>query len=223
MKCNLGLMKTELTIKSRRLPPAFSGYRIAHISDLHNTVFGQENSELIDLIQGIKPDLIAVTGDLIDSRRTDAEVAVDFIKKVSAIAPVYYAPGNHESRLSNFDQLQIRIRQAGAAVLRCEAANLEKEGQHIRLIGVEDPAFSPDQEEADNVKGQIRLLTEGESPYTIVLCHRPELFSVYAEMQVDLALCGHAHGGQIRLPFAGGRGIIAPHQGFSPNTQKANM
>lgn len=84
---------------SAALPASFDGFRIAQVSDLHNAVFGDDNSKLLDMLAEAEPDIIAITGDLIDSRHTDIDIAVSFVEAASEIAPVYYVTGNHESRL----------------------------------------------------------------------------------------------------------------------------
>lgn len=96
---NKALELNNLTISSKRLPKAFDGYRIAHISDLHNAEFGIDNARLINMIKDAKPDIIAITGDLIDSRNTDINIALKFAKEAMKIAPCYYVTGNHEARV----------------------------------------------------------------------------------------------------------------------------
>lgn len=210
---------TEITVRSRRLPASFSGCRIAHISDLHNAEFGAGNERLLELLRERAPDFIAITGDLIDSRRTNAEIAVAFGKKAAEIAPVYYVPGNHESRLERFRETELLLRLAGVEELRDRKVILRRGGGSICLAGLADPSFSfPVKEQQgrgyqEHMENRLKSLMERDM-YTILLSHRPELFPVYCRQRVDLALCGHAHGGQIRLPLIGG--IIAPHQGFFP-------
>jgi len=99
---NLSIATTKITVRSSSLPSSFDGFKIVHISDLHNDEFGDDNQRLLSLIRNTKPDIIALTGDIIDSRRTDTEVAEEFIEDALKIAPVYYSTGNHESRLKNF-------------------------------------------------------------------------------------------------------------------------
>ena len=99
---NRALTVTQITVRSEMLPEQFSKMRIAHLSDLHNTQFGQDNEELIEIIREQKPDIIVITGDLVDSRNTDIDVAVSFAEKAVEIAPVYYVTGNHESRIDEF-------------------------------------------------------------------------------------------------------------------------
>ena len=205
------------TISSGRLPKAFDGYRIAHISDLHNTEMGKDNKKLLDMLREAKPDIIAITGDLIDSRNTDIEIALKFTGAAMEIAPCYYVTGNHEARVSEYDELKEGMIELGVAVLEDGCIELEQSGETITLLGVNDPSFQTDYLFGDSktvMQSKLQEIINEEETYTILLSHRPELFEVYRESKVDLVLSGHAHGGQFRLPFVGG--LVAPNQGLFP-------
>lgn len=194
---------TAYTVRSPKVPAGFDGLRILQVSDLHNTTFGRNNQKLLTLLREARPDLILLTGDLVDSRRTDVGKAVDFVREAVKLAPVYYTPGNHESRIpESYAQLKTDLSRLGAVVLENESILFQKEDDAITLTGLMDPNFGipwPD------------ISTEN---YQVVLSHRPELLELYAELDFDLVLTGHAHGGQFRLPFTDG--FFAPHQGFFP-------
>lgn len=210
---NQALEVNEWTVSDRDIPDTFSGYRIAQISDLHNAEFGEHNEELLSTLVGTAPDIIVLTGDLVDSRRTDVDVAADFAAQAMEIAPVYYVTGNHESRLKRlFPALEARLEAAGVTVLRGEAVLLNRDGQQIQLLGVDDITFYTGNWEDQLPEDLERLKKEGL--YTVLLSHRPDLLKLYEKAGVDLVFTGHAHGGQIRLPWIGG--ILAPDQGFFP-------
>lgn len=215
---NKALMLSEMTIESEKLPQSFDGYRIVHVSDLHNAEFGEDNKKLIELIGNATPDIIAITGDIIDSRYTDVEIALDFAEEAVKIAPCYFVSGNHEARvLEDYKALKEGFEDIGVTVLENEAISLEKAGEKISLIGVDDPGFETDYlfgDTAGVMRSHLDELTNEENTFTLLLSHRPELFDVYVEYGVDLVLSGHAHGGQFRLPFAGG--LYAPNQGLLP-------
>ena len=103
-------------------------------------------------------------------------------------------------------------------ILEDEAVQLSRDGESITLIGLSDPSFARGADmfgdASDMVSTKLKDLMEGESGYTILLSHRPELFDSYAACNVDLVFSGHAHGGQFRLPLVGG--LIAPNQGLFP-------
>ena len=210
---NQALEVNEWTVSDRDIPDTFSGYRIAQISDLHNAEFGEHNEELLSMLAGTAPDIIVLTGDLVDSRRTDVDVAADFAAQAMEIAPVYYVTGNHESRLKRlFPALEARLEAAGVTILRGEAVLLNRDGQQIQLLGVDDITFYTGNWEDQLPEDLERLKKEGL--YTVLLSHRPDLLKLYEKAGVDLVFTGHAHGGQIRLPWIGG--ILAPDQGFFP-------
>ena len=205
---------TQVTVASGALPEAFEGFKIAHVSDLHNAVFGRKNEKLLSLIRAAKPDIIAITGDLIDSRHTDIDSALAFVEAAAEIAPVYYVTGNHESRL-DFDEIEPRLIAAGARVLRNEAEDIGRGGERIRLAGIDDPSFIRTGGTAEErAAAELEQLGDGGGTFTVLLAHRPELVEVYAEYGAGLILSGHAHGGQVRLPLLGG--LYAPGQGLLP-------
>lgn len=205
---------TQVTVASGALTEAFEGFKIAHVSDLHNAVFGRKNEKLLSLIRAAKPDIIAITGDLIDSRHTDIDSALAFVEAAAEIAPVYYVTGNHESRL-DFDEIEPRLIAAGARVLRNEAEDIGRGGERIRLAGIDDPSFIRTGGTAEErAAAELEQLGDGGGTFTVLLAHRPELVEVYAEYGAGLVLSGHAHGGQVRLPLLGG--LYAPGQGLLP-------
>ncbi len=161
---------------------------------------------------------IAVTGDLIDSRNPDVDIAMAFINGALDIATVYYATGNHEAWSGKFEELEKKISEAGVVLLRDAMQEIERNGQSIYLMGLDDPDFAAPGEGHDAVaklfSQKLDLLLEQTEGYYILLSHRPELFDTYTDFGVNLVLSGHAHGGQIRLPFIGG--LAAPNQGFFP-------
>ena len=103
---NTALELNTYTISSDILPEAFDGYRIAHISDLHNAEMGKDNEKLLDMLRETEPDIIAITGDIINSRNTNIDIALQFTKAAMEIAPCYYVTGNHEARISKYDELK---------------------------------------------------------------------------------------------------------------------
>lgn len=214
---NTALMTSEFSVVSHYLPSGFEGFRIAQISDLHNAAFGRDNKRLLSVLEETDPDIIVLTGDLIDNRNLNLPVALSFAEKAAKIAPCYYVTGNHESRISELPQLLKGLKQAEVTVLRDEAVTLERKGDTITLLGVDDPAFRSDYMVGDSgpvlTDALTKLVTE-DMGYTVLLSHRPEWFRLYCSFGIDLVFSGHAHGGQFRLPFVGG--IIAPNQWFFP-------
>ena len=209
---NKALQANIYVVSSSKVPEGFDDYRIAHVSDLHNEEFGKENKRLIKLIKKSNPDIIVITGDLIDSRDTNIEVALRFAEHAMEIAPCYYVTGNHEARVDEYKKLKDGLIELGVVVLENDSAIIEKSGDYIALLGTEDPSFKAGNNETVMTKA-LQEIASGEE-YTILLSHRPELFNIYSDYFIDLVLAGHAHGGQFRLPFIGG--LVAPDQGYFP-------
>lgn len=214
---NTALELNTYTITSEELPDVFDGYRIAHVSDLHNAEMGEGNEKLLAMLRDAEPDIIAITGDLIDSRNTDVEVALAFAEEAVQIAPCYYVTGNHEARIDKYNELIEGLESKGVVHLHNKSVILEQDNESITLIGIRDPSFQADyliDDEASVVDSVLSELMRKANGYTVLLSHRPEMFDVYVSNEVDLVFSGHAHGGQFRLPFIGG--VVAPGQGLFP-------
>lgn len=210
---------TNIDIKDTNIPDSFNGFTIAHISDLHNKEFGRNQKNLIKKIKEINPDILVITGDIIDSYETRVDVSAKFINSISKILPVYYVPGNHESRiLEHYASLKSQMQAVGVHVLENETITISNGNDNINIIGICDPSFDylrlTGFTDEIIVAENLNDLTENSNSYTILLSHRPELIDTYASFNIDLVFSGHAHGGQIRIPFVGG--IIAPNQGLFP-------
>lgn len=215
---NTALTVNTITISNSRIPTSFSGFKIAQVSDLHNAEFGENNARLLKLLSKNEPDIIVITGDLIDAQHTNIDIALNFVKEAIQIAPVYYVTGNHEASLSQYDRLKDGLESVGVSVLNDRVVELERDGEKITLIGLSDPDFTIKSDVFEEVPAMVSTklkdLISNKSGYTILLSHRPELFQSYADCNVDLVFSGHAHGGQFRLPLIGG--LIAPNQGLFP-------
>lgn len=213
---NLSVGTSRLTVISKNLPEAFDKFSVAHISDLHNAEYGKNNKKLIDILKTESPDIIAITGDLIDSNHTNLEIALSFVEQAVKIAPCYFVTGNHEAWIgSQYEEFKISLENAGVTVLQDEAVELNYGDACIELIGLNDPDFSDrDGFLAESVLETKLSQVNISDGFTILLSHRPELFNVYQNKNIDLVLSGHAHGGQFRLPFLGG--VFAPDQGLFP-------
>lgn len=215
---NTALMVNTTIVSSDRIPAEFSGYRIAQVSDLHNAEFGTGNIKLLQIISENTPDIIVITGDLVDMNHTNIDIALDFAKNAIQIAPVYYVNGNHEAGLSQYDKLKEGLEAVEVIVLEDEVIQLNHNGSTLTLIGLSDPNYAIRNDVFDETPAMVSTklsgLQENENGYTILLSHRPELFETYVSCGMDLVFSGHAHGGQFRLPFIGG--LVAPNQGLFP-------
>ncbi|KMP99881.1 metallophosphoesterase [Bacillus cereus] len=208
---------TEVKITSSKIPSSFKGYKILQISDLHNKQFGDNQDVLIQKIKSIDPDIIAITGDLIDSKSYDAEVSMQLIREIVKKYPVYFVTGNHEQWSGKYNRLEKELKKYDVNVLRNEYVGIGKGEQEINLLGIDDPEFvTGNRDEGNIIIDEIKKAKIEMQPdrYNVLLSHRPEFLTEYADEQIDLVLSGHAHGGQVRLPFIGG--LVAPNQGVLP-------
>jgi len=225
---NRHLETTYYTYKAEQLGADLEGYRIVQISDLHNVKFGKNNQKLVDRIRECEPDMIVLTGDLVDSNHTNVDRAVQFVDEIVKICPVYYVTGNHEYWLekSEYDELMDGLVSAGVVILDNQVVEISRGDAKFRLVGLDDrsladgtlEALLSDESIRNNQAEQKEETADnedsGEKELTVVLAHEPQYLARYAGTSVDLVLSGHAHGGQFRLPFVGG--IVAPDQGFLP-------
>lgn len=206
-----GLMLTEMTYRGE-VPQAFDGYKILQVADLQNKVFGENQVPLYRKIKQAAPDMIVMTGDLLDRHegRTDVDAAMAFIEEIKTIAPVYFVSGNHEHQSGEWETLAEQLVAAGVTVLDNGKSIIEHNGETITLLGLADKKVNPHYDKILHT-----LMAGQEDSFNILLSHRPELFETYVKEEIDLAFTGHAHGGQIVIPFLR-QGIFAPHQGFFP-------
>lgn len=214
---NNNIVVSNYIYKNEVIPDVFNDFKIAHISDLHNKMFGKEQSRLLKELEELEPDIIVITGDLVDRRKYNLENALIFIKGAKIIAPVYYVSGNHEAWSNKYSDIKDNLETEGVYVLDNSLLEIRKEGEVIEILGLSDPDFLTDfYSEGTNTSELEKHLNElnKSSNFKILLSHRPELFDIYVSNNIDLIFSGHAHGGQVRLPFIGG--IIAPDQGFFP-------
>ncbi|HSR03335.1 MAG TPA: metallophosphoesterase [Proteiniclasticum sp.] len=215
---NDSIVISEMVFKNDSVTESFDGYKILHISDLHNKEFGSNQNRLLSKIEMTDPDIIVITGDLIDSNHTDIDVAMDLINGAITIAPIYYVSGNHEASSGLYNNLKSKMENVGVVVLDDQKIEVFHGNESIDIIGLLDPTFSGSDslEYGDNTetKNLLNTLSEDNTNLKILLSHRTELFDLYSDSNVDLIFSGHAHGGQFRLPFIGG--LFAPGQGFFP-------
>ena len=201
---NCTVQTTFHTLCCANLPEAFSGLRIVQISDLHGRVFGKEHAALLDAVRAVKPDLIALTGDLADED-TPLPSLRPLLAGLTALAPVYYVTGNHEWVISRAVRQTLCDLLDGYGVIRLENDYrvLERDGQRLVIAGVDDPNGPADQKTAPELVREIRS-AYGEDVFILALCHRNDQLPLWAGLDVPVVLAGHAHGGIVRIPGVGG-------------------
>lgn len=184
-------------------------HRFVLVADLHATVYGEDQTELTRKILSEEPEAVFLCGDIADDKRTfeGAEMLLSQLR--SAEVPMYYVTGNHECWAEWTDDVSALFEQAGAVVLTNRQTDL---GDGIRLSGIADPVFYEDTLAYMGALSQFE--TDGEA-CDILLAHRPEFARTYRQAGFELTLSGHAHGGQVRIPWLL-NGLYAPNQGWFP-------
>ncbi len=215
------LTTTKYIVKSNKIPNNFKGYKILQISDLHNKSFGENNNKLLKIIYDENPDIIVITGDIINRRIYDDKIAIDLVKCISSKYQTYYITGNHEVWSNKFTELKPKLLDTDIKILHNECIEIKKDNEFISLIGIDDPGKGDKDKTED--KFTIKYLEKAleksnNNSYKILLAHRPEYFSIYVKNKIDLIISGHTHGGQIRLPFIGA--LLVHHQPLFPKLSK---
>ncbi|MCL2773812.1 MAG: metallophosphoesterase [Oscillospiraceae bacterium] len=204
-----GLTVTEYTIHSNKISDAV---KIVLLTDLHSCEYGKSQQTLIEKTDEQNPDLILMSGDIMDDVFPDSST-VELLKVIAYKYPCYYVTGNHECRSGRVKTQKNIFRVYGVTVLEGDCKNVSVNGQHILICGVDDPQSG--KEIFDKQLSNVSELINAEQ-YSILLSHRPELFERYVSCNFDLVLSGHAHGGQWRIPRILPHGLYAPYQGLFP-------
>lgn len=216
------LTVTDYKIRSSKIKETT---KIVLISDLHNNQFGKVNKRLADEIRKQDPDLILMDGDMLNEDGKDAQTAISLVKRLTKIAPVYYALGNHENVYKKHKDKNLcqKLEEAGARVVDKEYEDLTVKNNKIRIGGLYEYAFAVDGEgnmSKKDIPSKVRNFLmdfEDTDAFKIMLSHRPDsfIFGQAADTwNIDLAASGHAHGGQVRIPGKGG--LYGADQGWFP-------
>lgn len=222
------------THSSTELPEAFDGFRVVQLTDIHS-VRSEKQAELIyEKTQEQEPDIICITGDLVDSRYYSLhgvegeKWTLELAKQLVELAPVYYVYGNHEMILLDDPQnnaFKVALEEMGVIFLNNQVVHLkdEESGELLYIGGIQDPStlykdyrYAFLSNNGERMEAMLDAVSVGihNEDFFLLLSHRPEYLEMYDQYPVDLCLTGHAHGGQFRFPFIGG--LYAPGQGFFP-------
>lgn len=195
----------EYTVEINNLPQAFEGFTILQVSDLHGKLYGNKQKDLLEIIHNLDFHMVAFTGDLDSKYRPNSEPGVELISGLKN-KPIYFVPGNHDWATGyNFRESLVRM---GVNILENRAEKFSLEGEHIWIVGVDDPYSG---------RAQLDKALENVSDHQprILLAHAPEIYPVAIQQNIDLVLVGHTHGGQIRMPYLGA--LVVPGQGLLPD------
>ena len=228
IKYNVNTLEvTKYVVENKKVPKEFDGYNIVQISDLHSKLFGENNKKLIQKIKSLNPDIVVVTGDLIDGENNNYNVALDFMKEISKLYRVYYIIGNHEQKSlikkykDEYKDYFNKLHQIDFVNLDNNKVEIVKGDSNINLYGLTVPyscyKYLFDNQETTSI--DIDFLEEklgkvDREQFNILLAHTPFYFDEYEKWGADLTLCGHVHGGIVRLPRVGG--LLSPDRKFFP-------
>lgn len=228
IKYNVNTLEvTRYVVENKKVPKEFDGYNIVQISDLHSKLFGENNKKLIQKIKSLNPDIVVVTGDLIDGENNNYNVALDFMKEISKLYRVYYIIGNHEQKSlikkykDEYKDYFNKLHQIDFVNLDNNKVEIVKGDSNINLYGLTVPyscyKYLFDNQETTSI--DIDFLEEklgkvDREQFNILLAHTPFYFDEYEKWGADLTLCGHVHGGIVRLPLVGG--LLSPDRKFFP-------
>lgn len=190
------LVTTHYTVSNTKIPEAFDGYRICHISDFHCKEFGNQEQRLIKVIRSMEPDIIVFTGDSIDNEHPIDNYQY-LLEGIHDVAPIYYIAGNHEyDEGAPYEEMLTLHETYNITDLNDSSVVLNKDNSSILLTGLD---FS------ESLKGlQSNIQYANTSIFNILLFHGTNLFDSVSPYNYDLVLSGHTHGGIVCLPFVGG-------------------
>lgn len=240
---NRAVETTEYSFKSRKVDEAFDGFRIVQVSDLQSEYFGKNQEKLLAAVAAADPDIIVFTGDLLDRNHTDYEASLTAAEGLVQIAPVYYVNGNHELALpvAEVAEMYEKLQEMGVTLLFDEGVSIERNGSRLYLAGLSEETLytaktgadltaETDEEGRNAGRGKVSdtdvdasviedameraFAGAAADQLQVLLVHEPQFLQIYGRGSADLIFAGHAHGGQIRLPFT--EGLFAPGQGFLP-------
>ncbi|MBQ0138729.1 MAG: metallophosphoesterase [Kurthia sp.] len=203
---NNWLQVSRYNVALKNLPPSMDGLKVVQISDLHNAKFGENQERLIAEVKLQKPDIIVLTGDLVDRNHYVLDRSLAAVKGFVEMAPTYFVDGNHEISLNKEDEIHSALSELGVTVLNNEATDFTWHNGVISIVGISDPLTGESTE--DMLTKALHQVPKNR--FTLLLAHRSEFVADYAKYGIDVVYTGHAHGGQVRVPGVGG---LIDHQG----------
>lgn len=211
---------SKYEVRSKKIPREFNKFKIIQLSDFHNYSFwGKDNNMVINKITREHPDIIVMTGDMINKYDKNFENFFRLAEVLSDKYEIYYIVGNHEKSLKNnyFNLIMDKLESLGIKILNDKKITIWRDKEHINLYGIDIPLiFYRTKNKSNNIEPIIDSMLNkcSNKEYNILLAHNPLYFNTYANYDVDLTLSGHIHGGMIRLPFVGA--ILSPERKFFP-------
>lgn len=216
---NTLIQVSKYEIKSNKIPKEFNKFKIVHLSDFHSYGFGKDNLKIIKKIDDEIPDIIVMTGDMVNKYDRNFAKFLNLAEALSNKYKIYYIVGNHEVRLrkKDLDFVLKSLQKFGIKILTDKKVTIVRRKEHINIYGIHIPlSYYKIINKPTNVEEVIskKLSKCKDDEYNILLAHNPLYFETYSKQNVDLILSGHVHGGMIRLPFVGA--VLSPERKFFP-------
>lgn len=229
------LETTSYEIKNKKIPKEFNNFKIVQVSDLHNKTFGKNNEKLLKKIHEEEPDIVVITGDLVEGDKNNFHVSLNFLDELTKSYEVYHIIGNHEQKSlikkykKEYELYFKELSKKPIINLENDKVIVNKDNSSINIFGLIIPLekypyflknFKNRKEglDKDFIKNSLGEIDKNE--YNVMLAHTPFFFEDYSDYGADLVLSGHVHGGIIRLPVLGG--VLSPNREFFPKYDFGN-
>ncbi|MGN1013584.1 MAG: metallophosphoesterase [Clostridia bacterium] len=198
---------TKYKVKNSKLPDNFNNMKIVHISDVHSKIFGKNNEEFIKKVKKINPDIIIMSGDIIDDSTKDVNSSITSLKEIYSNYPTFYSIGNHERKLGykSYKKYIELLRDNGVNVLVNEGVYFKRGKEEIKINALKfrenmQPKILTEEKKEKYIKYMKNKLKDiNINEFNILIAHDPENFELYEKLGVDLIFSGHIHGGLIRI------------------------
>lgn len=197
--CDTGITVPRYEIRTDKVT---EDIRIVLLTDFHSSSYGDKQQVLIDAVDAQNPDVVLLAGDIFEDVRPHKN-SEELLPQLSAEYPCYYVTGNHEEWSGEEEKIKEIVRSCGVTVLSGEYADFGE----IRICGVDNSLYG------EQFANCVNSVEDGK--FTVLMSHRPDFVDMYTGRGFDLVVCGHAHGGQVIIPFLL-NGLYAPNQGLFP-------
>lgn len=227
MKFYSKIEKTDYFINIPKLPDNFNGFKILQLSDLHSRIFDAKNQSLLESINKVNPDIIVMTGDMLNAKHDDGMVCINIVKALNKKYPIYFVLGNHEQHVeaktrSIYTKYIMELNRLGVTILNNSKMAIIKGINRINMFGMtldlslywKTPVNEKEHNFFDVGYIEKKLGVCKKEEVNILLVHNPKYFGEYSNWGADLIFSGHVHGGIIRLPYFGG--LLSPDRTFFP-------